>query len=35
MKQQPPSPIEKYSMPTLPRILWDGIKWATGRPRIL
>jgi len=22
-------------MPTLPRILWDGIKWGTGRPHVL
>jgi len=35
MKQQPPAPIEKWTMPTLPRILWDGIKWGTGRPPAL
>jgi len=35
MKQQPPAPIEKWTMPTLPRILWDGIKWGTGRPPTL
>jgi len=35
MKQYPPAPIEKWTMPTLPRILWDGIKRGTGRPHVL
>jgi len=34
MKQYPPAPIEKWTMPTLPRILWDGIKGGTGRPLV-
>lgn len=31
----PPALTSQYTMPTLPKIPYDGIKWEAGRPHFL